>query len=72
MSQEYPKRSPALTDTDPMPFGKYKGTLMQDVPPDYLAWLWNQHCSHIEVSNYIYNSIDALNMELSEEKQIVR
>lgn len=30
-----------LTDTDPMPFGKYKGTPMQDVPASYLHWLWS-------------------------------
>ena len=33
------KRQPSLTDLDPMPFGKYKGTLMQDVSASYLAWL---------------------------------
>ena len=35
------KRYPALTDTDPMPFGKHKGEPMQDVPASYLRWLWN-------------------------------
>jgi len=29
-----------LTDTDPMTFGKYKGTPMQDVPVEYLHYLW--------------------------------
>ena len=29
-----------LQDTDQMPFGKYKGTSMQDVPASYLHWLW--------------------------------
>jgi len=65
-------RQPALKDTDPMPFGKHKGIPMQDVPASYLAWLWGQHCNNIEVSNYIYNSIDAINMELSEDQQILR
>lgn len=32
-----------LTDTDPMPFGKYKDTPMQDVPASYLHWLWTQN-----------------------------
>jgi uncharacterized protein (DUF3820 family) len=30
----------ALNDTDLMPFGKYKGQPMQDVPASYLHWLW--------------------------------
>jgi len=29
-----------LTDLSPMPFGKFKGAPMQDVPADYLHWLW--------------------------------
>jgi hypothetical protein len=29
-----------LQDTDKMPWGKYKGTPMQDVPASYLHWLW--------------------------------
>ena len=29
-----------LKDTDAMPFGKYKGIPMQDVPASYLHWLW--------------------------------
>lgn len=36
------KRYPAYTDTDQITFGKYKGELLQDVPPYYLRWLWNE------------------------------
>jgi hypothetical protein len=32
--------STELTDTSPMPFGKYKGLPMSDVPANYLFWLW--------------------------------
>ena len=31
-----------LHDEEPMPFGKYKGTKMKDVPSDYLDWLIGQ------------------------------
>jgi len=53
-----------MNDTDPMPFGKYKGTLMQDVPVEYLHWLYyatgtNGQC----VRDYIKDNIDALKME---------
>lgn len=34
------KRTPALQDLDPMPYGKWKGTPMQDLEARYLAWLW--------------------------------
>lgn len=29
-----------LTDDSKMPFGKYKGCVMVDVPASYLHWLW--------------------------------
>lgn len=31
-----------MTTRDPMPFGKYKGTAIDDVPEDYLDWLVEQ------------------------------
>lgn len=58
------KRSPALTDTDLMPFGAHKGKPMQDVPPSYLSWLRDQGCSNELVANYIHNSWDAIQLEL--------
>ena len=56
-----------LTDTSLMPFGKYKGIPMQDVPVHYLHWLWN-NCKVggeglTDVRAYIYDSLDALKME---------
>jgi hypothetical protein len=32
--------SAQLEDLSPMPFGKYIGIPMQDVPAGYLHWLW--------------------------------
>jgi uncharacterized protein (DUF3820 family) len=31
-----------MKDEDPMPFGKYKGTKMANVPDSYLLWLYNR------------------------------
>lgn len=61
------KKQPALTDLDPMPFGKFKGKAMQDVPASYLMWLKNDGCSNELVSNYIHNSMDAIKQELNDE-----
>lgn len=69
---EVNKRLPALTDSDPMPFGKYKNKPMKDVPATYLAWLWNNGCDNELVSNYIYNNITAINMDLPPDKEILR
>ena len=35
----------ALTDSDVMPFGKYKDFLLGDVPASYLLWLTKQKWS---------------------------
>lgn len=55
-----------LTDTDPMPFGKYKGIPMQDVPASYLHYLWSNGMSQDSQSNvadYIRKNISALRQE---------
>ena len=58
------KKQPAYTDLDPMPFGKFKDKLLQDVPGSYLIWLWSQRpLSDTKLENYIHNSMDALKME---------
>lgn len=67
------RREPTLNDTDKMPFGKYQGTPMQDVPPSYLKWLYEEiekggtTEKNLPVYNYVYNSWDAIQMELGEE-----
>jgi len=62
------KKQPALLDTDLMSFGKYNGTPMQDVSANYLAWLWDQDWIKLpkfeKLYNYIYNSKEAIELEL--------
>ena len=55
-----------LKDTDPMPFGKYSGKPMQDVPASYLFWLWTngkEADKFCPVADYIRRNIDALKQE---------
>lgn len=53
-----------LEDISPMPFGKYKGILMQDVPVTYLHWLWhNVYHPSGGVYEYIKENISALKLE---------
>ncbi len=56
-----------LTDITPMPFGKYKGQPMQDVPVNYLHWFWRagtmDNDAAIAVKDYIQNNLSALRME---------
>ena len=49
-----------------MPFGKYEGTPMQDVPAYYLHWLWNNGYKPdggSGVSDYIRRNLNALRLE---------
>lgn len=54
-----------LSDTDPMPFGKHKGKPMQDVPVNYLHYLWESGLSKEDkpVANYIRRSLSSLKEE---------
>ena len=52
-----------LTHEDPMPFGKWRGTPMKDVPAKYLFWLWINGLSvrtDSDVGDYIRDNIKEL------------
>lgn len=47
-----------------MPWGKYQGTAIANVPADYLLWLYeNNKCSD-DVKSYIEDNIDVLKSEI--------
>lgn len=55
-----------LEDDSPMPFGKHRDTPMQDVPADYLHYLWQNGLKENRASNvadYIRRNLDALKQE---------
>lgn len=56
-----------LDDTSLMPFGKYRGQPMQDVPAEYFHWLFIeeglQHNKQSDVADYIRRNLDALKLE---------
>lgn len=45
-------------DNSLMPFGKYKGYNMINVPADYLLWLWENNKCYGEVKEYIEDNLD--------------
>lgn len=49
-----------MTDQDLMPFGKYKGEKMENVPASYLLWLRDQGCSDLLVRGYIEENFTVL------------
>ena len=60
-----------LTDRDPMPFGKYEGERMENVPAAYLDWLRDQKWlkEWPAVEEYIRRNKKEIDFELKEEKQ---
>lgn len=59
-------RNTQLEDNSPMPFGKYKGQPISDVPASYLHYLWCNGMRADKVSNvadYIRRNIDVLRTE---------
>jgi uncharacterized protein (DUF3820 family) len=58
-----------LTDSSPMPFGKYRGKPMIDVPAHYLLYLFNDGCNHPDVKKYILDNLEALKKEAGHVKR---
>lgn len=52
-----------------MPFGKYLGKAMVDVPAVYLMWLFNKGCQHPAVKKYILEHYDAIKNEAQKVKR---
>lgn len=59
-----------LTDSSPMPFGKYKGRKMKTVPAKYLDWMHGQ--TWIEewptVKAYIEQNRGVIDQELKDQE----
>jgi len=58
----------ALYDNSPMPFGKYQGEKMANVPASYLMWLYNENKCNKEVREYIEDNLDVLQEEIRRKK----
>lgn len=56
-----------MSDNDLMPFGKYKGVTLENVPANYFHWLWFeagvQHNKHHKLHDYISDNIDSFRQE---------
>ena len=58
----------AFTDKSIMPWGKYKGKKMANVPADYLLWVFeNNKCSY-DVALYVRDNMDVLQKQVKETR----
>jgi len=54
-----------MTDESIMPFGKYKGDKMANIPPSYLLWLYENDKCYGDVKSYIRDNLDVLKAEIN-------
>jgi uncharacterized protein (DUF3820 family) len=54
-----------MDDESLMPYGKYKGEKMANIPPDYLLWIYENNKCTIEVQEYIQNNLDTIKAEIA-------
>lgn len=58
----------ALSDTSIMPYGKFKGKQLQNVPASYLLWLYDEIKNNTDMNSkyltaYIEDNMQALKIE---------
>lgn len=53
-----------MNDSSPMPFGKYKGEKLANVPASYLLWLLTEDLKPGPLRTYIEENEDALQKEV--------
>ena len=58
-----------MTDESVMPFGKYKGDKMINVPSDYLLWLLNNGKCFGDVKKYLEDNKEVLEAEVKRNKK---
>lgn len=58
-----------MDDNSIMPFGKYKGEKMIDVPADYLLWLYETMKATGELGAYLEDNLQVIKDQIKRSKQ---
>lgn len=59
----------SLTDESLMPYGKYKGCKMANVPAQYLLFCYENGKCSLDVSKYVQDNYDILNEEINQVEE---
>jgi len=54
-----------MNDNSVMPFGKYAGQKMANVPPEYLLWIFENNKCSAEVAKYIAENLEVIKSEIN-------
>jgi uncharacterized protein (DUF3820 family) len=55
-----------------MPWGMHQGKPMEDVPADYLIWLFDNGKVRGDVKHYIEENLDVLKMQIQNQKKGIK
>lgn len=55
-------------DKSPMPFGKYKGKALANVPPEYLLYIYENNIAKGMLRSYIEINLQAIKQEILNRK----
>jgi len=58
-----------MTDESKMPFGKYQGEKMANVPAKYLMWLYYEKKVYGDLKVYIEENKDVLELEILRQQK---
>jgi uncharacterized protein (DUF3820 family) len=67
MPREFVQPIP-LGDDDSMPSGRYKGTLMKDVPAKYLMYIYENDMCSDRVKEYIESNLDVIKQQVKADR----
>jgi len=59
-----------LTDKDLMPYGKWMGHKMANVPADYLLWLYDNDKCNAPVKKYVEDNKGFLELQSKTDKKL--
>jgi uncharacterized protein (DUF3820 family) len=59
-----------MDDNSIMPFGKYKGDTMANIPASYLLWLYENNKCYGDVKNYIKENMFVIKEQIAYENKI--
>lgn len=64
------QQSQPMTDESLMPYGKFKGKALKDVPDYYLMFIWENHDLKGPLYDYISTNLNAIKENIENSKQI--
>lgn len=70
--EKKPRIPPVITDETIMTYGKHRGKEFQEIPADYLIWLYEETDCPLNIKTYVEDNMDVLEAEIRRAKNLLR